>query len=93
VTRPFARGAECEAVLTEREPMALTRRFGLDGAAPESLTALGQRLGVTREWVRQCTPAAREPYHVAADDIQHDHSTLHGMLRAGTLHHEAGTDA
>jgi RNA polymerase primary sigma factor len=46
------------AVLTERERLVLTRRFGLDGAVPESLTALGQRLGVTREWVRQIEVAA-----------------------------------
>jgi hypothetical protein len=33
--------------------MSMVWRLGLDGAAPETLTVLGQRLGVTREWVRQ----------------------------------------
>jgi RNA polymerase primary sigma factor len=40
-------------VLTERECALLTRRFGLDGATPDSLLVVGRQLGVTRERARQ----------------------------------------
>lgn len=40
-------------VLSSRESAVLTRRFGLDGGAPETLGEVGRRLGVTRERVRQ----------------------------------------
>ena len=39
--------------LSEREQIILKRRFGLEGAEPESLEEVGDRLGVTRERVRQ----------------------------------------
>jgi len=32
---------------------ALRRRFGLEGDPPESLEAIGRRLGLTRERIRQ----------------------------------------
>ncbi|NLB66221.1 MAG: sigma-70 family RNA polymerase sigma factor [Lentisphaerae bacterium] len=39
--------------LPDREQLILTRRFGLDNEKPESLEEVGQRLGITRERVRQ----------------------------------------
>ncbi len=42
-----------EAALTPREQVIVTRRYGLDGAAPEGLSVVGRRLGLTRERTRQ----------------------------------------
>jgi RNA polymerase primary sigma factor len=39
--------------LDERERSILTLRFGLEGEIPLTLKEVGQRLGVTREWVRK----------------------------------------
>lgn len=39
--------------LDTRERMVLTRRFGLDGRAPEKLSVVGGELGLSREAVRQ----------------------------------------
>lgn len=39
--------------LPEREKVIMTARYGLDGREPETLTAVGARLGITRERVRQ----------------------------------------
>ena len=39
--------------LDERERSILTLRFGLEGEMPLTLKEVGQRLGVTREWVRK----------------------------------------
>jgi RNA polymerase primary sigma factor len=41
------------ASLSEREREILTLRFGLDDEEPQTLEAIGQRLGVTRERIRQ----------------------------------------
>lgn len=41
------------AVLDERERLVLTYRYGLQGAAQLTLKEIGERLGVTREWVRK----------------------------------------
>ena len=41
------------AVLDERERMVLTYRYGLGGVAPLTLKEIGDRLGITREWVRK----------------------------------------
>ncbi|HKQ96572.1 MAG TPA: sigma-70 family RNA polymerase sigma factor [Candidatus Polarisedimenticolia bacterium] len=41
------------ARLTPRERLVLAHRFGLEGREPEALQAIGGRLGVTREAVRQ----------------------------------------
>jgi RNA polymerase primary sigma factor len=43
--------------LAENERRVLRRRFGLEGDAPETLEAIGQRLGVSRERVRQIEAA------------------------------------
>jgi RNA polymerase sigma factor (sigma-70 family) len=40
-------------VLDERERLVLTYRYGLQGAAQLTLKEIGERLGVTREWVRK----------------------------------------
>jgi DNA-directed RNA polymerase sigma subunit (sigma70/sigma32) len=39
--------------LAANERTVLRRRFGLDGDPPETLEAIGQRLGLSRERVRQ----------------------------------------
>jgi RNA polymerase primary sigma factor len=39
--------------LDERERLVVTLRFGLDGEQTMTLREIGQRLGVTREWVRK----------------------------------------
>lgn len=44
--------------LHRRYRETLTRRFGLDGRAPESLDTIGRAMGVTREAVRQTEMAA-----------------------------------
>ena len=44
--------------LPERERMILARRFGLNGAAPETLGEIAVDLGVTPERVRQLQNAA-----------------------------------
>jgi RNA polymerase primary sigma factor len=42
-----------EQRLDERERTIVTLRFGLEGEVPMTLQEVGQRLGVTREWVRR----------------------------------------
>jgi len=59
--------------LTDRERAVITARFGLDGREARSLEFLGQRLGITRERVRQIearaiqkmqrSPAAHKKLH------------------------------
>jgi RNA polymerase primary sigma factor len=44
--------------LAENERRVLRRRFGLEGDEPETLEAIGRRLGLTRERVRQIEVAA-----------------------------------
>ncbi|WP_337175799.1 RNA polymerase sigma factor RpoD/SigA [Paludisphaera sp.] len=41
------------SILDERERMVLTYRYGLRGVTPLTLKEIGERLGVTREWVRK----------------------------------------
>lgn len=49
----------CLDKLTEKERMALERRYGLDGKAPATYADIAKDLGVTRERVRQiCAQAA-----------------------------------
>lgn len=43
----------CLHILSDRERHVLTRRFGLDGAEPETLEELGTAMGITRERIRQ----------------------------------------
>lgn len=48
------------ATLTPREREIIVRRFGLDGAAEETLEQIGARHGVTRERIRQLQNKAME---------------------------------
>ncbi len=41
------------ATLEERERAVVVLRFGLEGEAPLTLREVGQRVGLTREWVRK----------------------------------------
>jgi RNA polymerase primary sigma factor len=47
------KAVESLSTLSEREAMILRLRFGLDGAKPVTLKEVGERLGYTRERVRQ----------------------------------------
>ena len=56
LTRLFRERADLVAVLDDLAPnerTVLRRRFGLEGDEPETLEAIGQRLGLSRERVRQ----------------------------------------
>lgn len=44
---------EALKTLSEREIMVINMRFGLDGGSPQTLDMIGQKLGITRERVRQ----------------------------------------
>ncbi|GAA4096802.1 MULTISPECIES: sigma-70 family RNA polymerase sigma factor [Actinomadura] len=58
--------------LDSRERYVLTRRFGLDGDPEQSLRVIGERLGLSREGVRQIQQKALaklvEPIMEASDD-------------------------
>lgn len=49
--------------LDGRELYVLTRRFGLDGEPEESLRVIGERLGLSREGVRQIQQKALAKLH------------------------------
>ncbi|MGH7341362.1 MAG: sigma factor-like helix-turn-helix DNA-binding protein, partial [Candidatus Rokuibacteriota bacterium] len=56
----FRERAELISVLDDlatNERTVLRRRFGLEGDPPEKLEAIGQRLGLTRERIRQIEAA------------------------------------
>jgi RNA polymerase primary sigma factor len=60
LTRLFRERAELVSVLDDlavNERKVLRRRFGLEGDEPETLEAIGQTLGLTRERVRQIETA------------------------------------
>lgn len=60
LTRLFHERADLATVLDDlaaNERTVLRRRFGLEGDAPETLEAIGKRLGLTRERVRQIEAA------------------------------------
>ena len=42
-----------ECLLDDRERLVLSLRYGLAGEQPLTLKEIGERLGVTREWVRK----------------------------------------
>lgn len=50
-------------ILDERSRRVITRRFGLDGEEPQTLHAIGQEEGVTRERIRQVEQAVLRLLH------------------------------
>ncbi len=54
----------CMSSLSERQQVVVRMRFGLDGEAPLTLEQVGDRLGVTRERVRQIQAKALERLRV-----------------------------
>jgi len=60
VGRLFQKGNEFKGLLddlAENERRVLRLRFGLDGGEPQTLEAIGQQLGLTRERIRQIEEA------------------------------------
>lgn len=62
--------------LNDRERRVLTLRYGLDGAEPLTLEALGKKVGVTRERVRQIQNMALEKLRQALSGAGHKQSTI-----------------
>ena len=56
-------------VLTERERMVLQSRFGLDGSEPVTLSELGERVGLTKERIRQIEKLACSRLREALEQI------------------------
>jgi RNA polymerase primary sigma factor len=68
-----ARTAELADALKRLDPRmrhVLERRFGLDGAQPQTLEELGNELGVTRERVRQLETRALRELRIDAPSLQ-----------------------
>jgi RNA polymerase primary sigma factor len=66
------RSVELAEALSSLEPRlreVIDRRFGLDGAPPETLEEIGQHLGVTRERVRQLEGRALRELRKAAPEL------------------------
>ncbi len=57
------------SVLDDRERMVLTCRYGLQGTAQLTLKEIGDRLGVTREWVRKLELRALRKLDAAARPV------------------------
>src|SRR5438105_7903980 len=73
VTAENLRSAELLAALSRLSPRmrhVLSRRFGLDGEAPQTLEAVGSDLGITRERVRQLESRALRELRVVAPALQ-----------------------
>jgi RNA polymerase primary sigma factor len=63
-------------VLTEREQLILRLRFGLDDDERWTLAAVGERIGLTKERVRQLEKAACKKLRVAMEDPDFDRPAL-----------------
>jgi RNA polymerase primary sigma factor len=61
--------------LPERERYIINRRFGLDGAAPQTLEEIGQHLKVTRERTRQLQVGALLQLRQALQRLDHQPAT------------------
>lgn len=62
--------------LAPRQCLVLIGRHGLDGKPRRTLRALGERLGVTREWVRQIQERAH-------------HALRRRAVQSGLIHEKA----
>jgi len=62
--------AEALDHLNPRMRFVLTRRFGLDGQAPQTLEEVGSGLGITRERVRQLEARALRQLRVVAPELE-----------------------
>ena len=60
----------CVCVPQPRMRHVLSRRFGLDGEAPQTLEDLGTDLGITRERVRQIETRALRQLRSLAPGLQ-----------------------
>ena len=62
--------ADCESVLSDREREIVDCRFGLsDGQPPETLKAIAERIGLSKERVRQLQMRALEKLHERAVEL------------------------
>jgi RNA polymerase primary sigma factor len=62
--------ADALEILNPRMRLVLARRFGLDGAAPQTLEEVGASLGITRERVRQLESRALRELRMVAPGLQ-----------------------
>jgi RNA polymerase primary sigma factor len=72
-TADVLRSAELSDALTRLSPRmrhVLSRRFGLDGEAPQTLEEVGADLGITRERVRQLESRALRELRMVAPGLQ-----------------------
>jgi RNA polymerase primary sigma factor len=72
-TAELLRSAELSNALLRLSPRmrhVLSRRFGLDGEAPQTLEEVGADLGITRERVRQLESRALRELRAVAPDLQ-----------------------
>ena len=59
---------EVLATLDARESRILAMRFGLDDGQPKTLEAVGERLGVTRERIRQIQEQALQKMRIEMEN-------------------------
>lgn len=63
---------ECTTgALDSRERSIIMARFGIDGKDPETLEQVGERMGVTRERIRQIQDKALRKLHRAMQTLEH----------------------
>ena len=59
------------ATLTERESAILSLRFGLEDGRPKTLEEVGERMGVTRERIRQIQEEALKKLRTGMEEREH----------------------
>ena len=62
---------EVLATLTERESAILSLRFGLEDGRPKTLEEVGERMGVTRERIRQIQEEALKKLRTGMEEREH----------------------